>query len=212
MFRSTIFVTILLVAVIDSEKNVPALRANSDLDKDQRELQIQLGDDICPPLENLFRNLVECECDVSVDYPLVETYADVKCGRTICDPIADVACADVTFKTNLTLGPVAVGAAVCVEDIALFGFIVPGLGPFCIDYVTGRDGKSKKKSVVKSCKANLGGTECNSCTPCDKKGGVQLDCTNTVRSFKTDRCAIFRPYLGTGSTPDAKIPKIFKKK
>jgi hypothetical protein len=201
MYRSLyLFVLFAFTTTAHAEKEqLPAPSSTNDRDL------LNLGDLICPNIETVFQNQVECTCDVPIDFALTKTYLDVKCSRQVCDP-TDTVCGDVTFGTELAVSPASVAASICIEDIQLLQISLPQLGPFCIDYTTAQAGI--RGNVVKSCNIVIAGQKCNSCSPCDRRGGVKFDCSNIVSGFKTKSCARFAPYLGAGSKASSKLPAI----
>jgi hypothetical protein len=184
---------------------------------------------ICSSLEGiLVTDQFNCTCDVeplqSID--LVCTTAPL-CGPqgVVCAEFGIEVGFDIRDGGNLT-------SALCLNELSINIGDGYSFGAFCIEYqinivddIIGRlcpDGlencfgggtppalTAQAMSRVEGCSVSIDGQECNSCAPCDSKGGVSFDCTNVSGGFKVRRCAKFRPSRGFGSSKVvARIPKI----
>jgi hypothetical protein len=181
----------------------------SSTQQEERDLQIDFGDTVCPVIEDVFQNLVECTCNVLVNFPISDSTAYVECGSNVCDPFVGSLCGDIEFFADVSLNAVSLTTGICLDNIKLFNFDLPEVGPFCIDYDLIRAGAgSKASSFVKSCTATVAGKQCNSCTRCDRYGGAKFDCSNVVKKFKTTTCARFRPFLSGRTKAKSTVPKI----
>jgi hypothetical protein len=195
-------------------------------DSVERDLQSDTDGPICNFIESaIFRNNADCSCNLQ----LLQASADFSCvSEPICSPIGSI-CGSI--KLGLLLSLQSVAAEMCIQDIkvGLINLDIPG--PFCIEYTTQLFRSAMKKTcpngyadcflsgkaetskqaiaLVDECTATIGGEECSSCTPCNKKGAVKFDCSNIVENFKVDRCAKFPVWLGPGSSVDpTKLPDI----
>jgi hypothetical protein len=207
MIRSVTIVTLLLAVVSASEidydaESSAALAAPRE---DREMVSIQVGDLVCPYIESAFRGQATCECDIPINWPLAGSYTDVTCTAPICGSEFGIACLDLVFGAKVQVGPISVEASVCVDNIRVFDFTFPEPADLCIDYPLI---PRQKSSIIKGCNAKVNGKKCIGCKLCDRFGGVNFDCTNIVAGFKSTRCAQFRPYLGQGSNPVAKVPAI----
>jgi hypothetical protein len=207
MFRSVVYFTFLVAVVVNGSETTTTQSEDAvavALPENDRDLQIQVGDAICPSIESLFGGTVECACDVPLDYPLNDSFADVSCARKVCGPGKRL-CSDVVFGSKVSLGPVVIGAKLCIDNIKLFNVGFPNL-KYCLNYSTAR--RKRNRSIPTGCTASVNKKECKSCKPCDREGGVKFDCTNVVPDFMSTKCTPFRPYLGPGSNPSSKIPSL----
>jgi hypothetical protein len=199
------FYGILLLAVVYASEVDHAEGIASSLLNREREMEIQLGESLCPTIEDAFNGQVDCTCDVPIAFPVKNSFTDVSCLREICAPDIDT-CFDITFGAKVTLGPVAISTSVCIDNIQVLDLSLPYM-KLCVDYTLAAN-NSGKSSDIKGCSTKINGKKCSSCKPCDKSGGVKFDCSNIVPGFKSSKCTGFRPYLGEGSKPVATVPDL----